>query len=100
MRTPPGDGLQATRTALSWRRTVASATACSALLVHHAVVDVHGWGTAMLLIAAAIGPLGLAAAAHARSRREHATPAMVVLTAAVVVLFVALPLASTVSPPT
>ena len=84
------DGLQVARTALSWRRTVASAIACGALLVHHAVADSHGWTAAAFLLAAGAGPLGVSAAALVRHRRDMASLRLVVLVSAAVTISIVL----------
>lgn len=95
MRAPTGDGLQTTRTTLSWRRTVASAGAGAALVAHHAVVRERGWAAALLLLGAAIVPLGLGIAARSRHRRKDNTPQLVRMAAGSVALLALLALAAT-----
>lgn len=94
MRTPTGDGLQAARTALSWRRTVASAGAAGALLAHHAVVREHGWTATLLLMGVVAGPLGLSMTAWTRHRTPRVTAGLVRLTAGIVALLALLALAA------
>lgn len=88
------DGLQASRTTLSWRRTVASAGAAAALVAHRALMCERGWATALLLLAAAIGPLGLGIAANARRHHRLASPRLIGLAAATVALLALLALAA------
>lgn len=76
MRAPTGDGLQATRTALSWRRTIASACAASALVIHHALVGAgNAQFTAPVLTTACAAALTLATVAVIRIRSLGAHPA-------------------------
>lgn len=88
------DGLQATRTALAWRRTVASAAAAAALGVHHALVHTRGWPAALLLIGVGASTAGIALAAGLRRREAHLTPALSWLTAGAVALAATLGLAA------
>ncbi|WP_418060645.1 DUF202 domain-containing protein [Pimelobacter simplex] len=89
------DGLQATRTTLSWRRTVASAAACGGLLVHQALTTASGRDAAALLLAGGLGPLALGVASAHRARRQQASPRLVGGTAVAVALVSLLALLAT-----
>lgn len=96
MKPPVGDGLQATRTALSWRRTVASAGALTAIVAHHALTADRDSNAALLVAGTGVGLVALVFAAHQRGRRDHASPRLIRLTSTAVVLAAALALVATV----
>lgn len=86
------DGLQASRTMLSWRRTVASAGAAAGIALHHTLTGVGSQRTTTFLVAAVVAStLTLTVAAGLRTRRLHArcdpaSPVLVHLTASAVLL--------------
>ncbi|GAA1958584.1 hypothetical protein GCM10009798_17770 [Nocardioides panacihumi] len=92
MKAPTGDGLQASRTELSWRRTVASVGATAALVAHHAMVRERAWSSVLLLLGAAVAASGVVIGAHVRRRQEHTSSRLVRLTSAAVGLLAVLAL--------
>lgn len=102
MRTPAGDGLQASRTTLSWRRTVASAGAVAGLVLHHLLAGPAGLTvfTTLVVTTAGLAALALAASGTARSRSLHCrssqvSPLLVLLTAGSVAVTAAAALTET-----
>lgn len=102
MRAPTGDGLQSSRTTLSWRRTVASAGAVAGIVVHHVLAGGAGLTvlTALVVTTAGLAALVLTASVTARTRSLHLRPSqasrmLVLLTAGSVAVTAAAALTET-----